>query len=162
MLAKDPSDLTALKQVASIDRNIGKFDQAKEYELKVIQAAPDDPEAYYIVGSIDWNLEHYKNTVPILAADGLTDDGEGNKKMTKGACAKIQAANTDLVNEALKYLSKAIDLNPSYDDAMTYLQLTYRSKADLALPQRRGAEGDTLRWPTSGSRRPWARARRTN
>jgi hypothetical protein len=64
----------------------------------------------------------------------LTDDGEGNKKMTKGACAKIQAANTDLVNEALKFLSKAIDLNPSYDDAMTYLQLTYRSKANLECP----------------------------
>jgi len=60
VLRKDPTDLTALKQVASIDRNIGRFDQAKEYELKVIQAAPNDPEAYYIVGSIDWNLEHYK------------------------------------------------------------------------------------------------------
>jgi len=142
VLAKDPNDLTALKQVASIDRNIGKFDQAKEYELKVIQAAPNDPEAYYIVGSIDWNLEHYKNTVPILAADGLTDDGEGNKKMTKGACAKIQAANTDLVNEALKYLSKAIDLNPSYDDAMTYLQLTYRSKANLECPNDAARKAD--------------------
>ena len=142
VLAKDPTDLTALKQVASINRNIGKFDQAKEYELKVIKAAPDDPEAYYIVGSIDWNLEHYKNTVPILAADGLTDDGEGNKKMTKGACAKIQAANTDLVNEALQFLSKAIDLNPNYDDAMTYLQLTYRSKANLECPNDASRKAD--------------------
>ena len=29
VLAKDPNDLTALKQVASIDRNINKLDQAK-------------------------------------------------------------------------------------------------------------------------------------
>ena len=134
VLARDPNDLTSLKEVASIDRNIGKYDQAKEYELKVIKLTPNDPEAYYIVGSIDWNLEHYKNTVPILAADGLTDDGEGNKKMTKGACAKIKAANTDLVNEATTYLTKAIDLNPNYDDAMTYLQLNYRSKANLDCP----------------------------
>ena len=142
VLAKDPNDLTSLKEVASIDRNIGKFDLAKEYELKVIALAPNDPEAYYIVGSIDWNLEHYKNTVPILAADGLVDDGEGNKKMTKGACAKMKAANTDLVNEALKFLAKSIDLNPNYDDAMTYLQLTYRSKANLDCPNDEARKAD--------------------
>jgi tetratricopeptide (TPR) repeat protein len=130
VLAKDPNDLTALKQVASIDRNIQKFDLAKEYELKVIAQAPDDPEAYYIVGFVDWTLA-YKNAVAILAADGLTDDGEGNKKMTKGACAKMQAANAPLVAEGLQYLTKAVDLNPTYDDAMQYIQLTYRRKADL-------------------------------
>jgi tetratricopeptide (TPR) repeat protein len=131
VLAKDPNDLTALKQIASIDRNINKLDQAKADELKVIALAPDDPEAYYTIGVIDWTTEHYKNTVPILAADGETDDGQGNVKKTKAACAKLQAANTGLVNEALKYLSKAIELNPTYDDAMQYIQLTYRSKANL-------------------------------
>jgi tetratricopeptide (TPR) repeat protein len=130
VLAKDPSDLTALKQVATIDRNIQKFDQAKAYELKVIKEAPDDPEAFYIVGFVDWTLS-YKNAVAILGADGLTDDGSGNKKMTKGACAKMQAANTDLTNEGLQFLNKAVDLNPTYDDAMQYIQLTYRRKADL-------------------------------
>jgi len=142
VLAKDPADLTALKQVASINRNIQKFDLAKEYELKVIAASPNDPEAYYIIGSIDWNLEHYKNTVPILAADGLIDDGAGNKKMTKTACAKIKAANSDLVNEAINYLTKAIDLNPTYDDAMTYLQLSYRSKANLECPNEEARKAD--------------------
>jgi tetratricopeptide (TPR) repeat protein len=134
VLVKNPSDLAALRQIASIDRNIGKLDQAKADELKVIQLAPNDPEAYYTIGSIDWNTEHYKNTVPILAADGLTDDGEGNKKMSKNACAKIKEANTDLVNDAMTNLQKAIDLNPNYDDAMSYLQLSYRSKANLDCP----------------------------
>jgi tetratricopeptide (TPR) repeat protein len=130
VLAKDPTDLTALKQVASIDRNIQKFDEAKAYELKVIKEAPDDPEAYYIVGFVDWTLA-YKNAVAVLGADGLTDDGSGNKKMTKGACAKMQAANTSLTSEGLKFLNKAVDLNPTYDDAMQYIQLTYRRMADL-------------------------------
>jgi tetratricopeptide (TPR) repeat protein len=31
----------------------------------------------------------------------------------------------------MKNLQKAIELNPNYDDAMQYLQLTYRRKADL-------------------------------
>jgi tetratricopeptide (TPR) repeat protein len=51
VLAKDPNDLTALKQIASIDRNIQKFDQAKAYEKKVIAVAPNDPEAYYTSAS---------------------------------------------------------------------------------------------------------------
>lgn len=70
VLATKPTDLTALKQIASIDRNIQKFDLAKQYELKVIAAAPNEPEAYYIVGFVDWTLA-YKNALAILAADGL-------------------------------------------------------------------------------------------
>jgi len=131
VLAKDPNDLTALKQVASIDRNINKLDQAKADELKVIAVAPNDPEAYYTIGAIDFATVHYKNTVPILAADGLTDDAQGNKKMTKGACAKLQAANTALVNESIDSLNKAIALNPNYNEAMEFLQLFYREKANL-------------------------------
>jgi tetratricopeptide (TPR) repeat protein len=142
VLAKNPSDLTALRQIASIDRNIGKLDQAKLDEMKVISLAPTDAEAYYTIGSIDWNTEHYKNTVPILAADGLTDDGEGNKKMSKNACEKIKAANTDLVNDAMTNLQKAIDLNPNYDDAMSYLQLSYRSKANLDCPDDAARKAD--------------------
>jgi hypothetical protein len=130
VLAKDPNNITALKQIASIDRNIQKFDQAKQDELKVMALAPNDPEAYYIVGFVDWT-QAYKNAIAILAADGLTDDGEGNKKMTKGACAKMQAANSDLVNQGLTNLNKAVQLNPTYDDAMQYIQLTYRRKSDL-------------------------------
>jgi tetratricopeptide (TPR) repeat protein len=131
VLAKDPNDLTALRQIASINRNIDNFDAAKEYENKVIALDPTDAEAYYTIGSIDWNLEHYKNTVPILAADGVTDDGKGNVKMSKAACAKLQAANTGLVDEALKVLNKSVELDPTYDNAMTYLHLAYLSKANL-------------------------------
>ncbi len=130
VLAKDPNDITALKQMASINRNIKKFDLAKDYEKKVIAIAPNDPEAYYIVGFVDWTLA-YKNAITILAADGLTDVGDGNPKKSKGACQKLQAANTDLVTEGIQYLNKAVELNPTYDDAMQYLQLMYRRKADL-------------------------------
>ncbi len=142
VLANDPKDLNALEQVATIYRNIQKFDMAKQYELKVVQIAPNDPEAYYIIGFIDWMTEHYKNTVPILAKDGLTDDGEGNKKMTKAACAAIKEANTDLVADAMQNLNKAIELNPNYDDAMEYLQLTYRSKANLDCPDDAARKAD--------------------
>ena len=130
VLAKDPNDLTALKQIASINRNIGKMDVAEEYEKKVIALSPKDSEAYYTIGFVNWT-KAYKEARIILAADGLTDDGNGNPKKSKGACQKLIAANTAPVTEGLEYLHKAIQINPNYDDAMQYLQLTYRRKADL-------------------------------
>lgn len=130
VLAKDPNDLTALKQLASINRNIKKLDEAKEYEKKVIALAPNDAEAHYTIGVVDW-MQAYKNAITILAADGLTDDGNGNAKKSKGACQKLQAANTTLTTEGLEYLTKAVEINPTYNDAMDYLNLTNRRKADL-------------------------------
>jgi tetratricopeptide (TPR) repeat protein len=130
VLAKDPNDLDALRQVASIDRNIKQYDKAKADELKIIQLKPDDADANYTIGVIDWT-EAYKHATDILAAAGLQDDGEGNVKKSKDVCAKLVAANTDLVNEAMKYLQQAVNINPNYDDAMSYLNLTYRRKADL-------------------------------
>ncbi len=130
ILAKDPNDLTALKQIASIYLNIKKLDEAKEYQKKVIALDPNDAEAYYTVGVVDW-MQAYKNATTILAADGLTDDGNGNVKKSKAACQKLQEANTALVAEGLQYLQKAVEINPNYDDAMQYLNLTYRRKADL-------------------------------
>jgi tetratricopeptide (TPR) repeat protein len=130
VLDKNPTDLDALRQVASIDRNIKRYDQAKKDELKIISIKPTDAEANYTIGVIDWT-EAYKNATTILGAAGMQDDGNGNPKKSKEVCAKLVAANTQLVDEALKYLQQAVNINPTYDDAMQYLNLTNRRKADL-------------------------------
>jgi tetratricopeptide (TPR) repeat protein len=130
VLDKNPNDLDALRQVASINRNIKKYDLAKSEELRIIQLKPDDADANYTIGNIDWNMA-YKNAVTILGSAGITDDGEGNVKKSKDVCAKLQAANTQLVDEAMKYLTAAVNINPNYDDAMSMLNLDYRRKADL-------------------------------
>jgi tetratricopeptide (TPR) repeat protein len=130
VLQHDPDDITALKQIASINFNIQKFDVAKEYQQKVIAKDPSDAEANYTIGVIDWT-QTYKAAINILAAAGMKDDGEGNVKKDKATCAKLQAANTTLTDEGLKYLLHAADIRPNYDDAMSYINLTYRRKADL-------------------------------
>jgi tetratricopeptide (TPR) repeat protein len=133
VLAKNPNDLDALKQIASIQRNIKHFDEAKATEQKIISLDPKDAEANYTIGVIDWT-QAYKNAVQILGEQGLQDDGNGNVKMNKATCAKIKATNQPLVDEAMKYLNAAVEINPNYDDAMQYLNLNYRRKADLECP----------------------------
>ncbi|HEY0308181.1 MAG TPA: tetratricopeptide repeat protein [Acidobacteriaceae bacterium] len=130
VLQHDPDDITALKQIASINFNIQKFDVAKEYQQKVIAKDPNDAEANYTIGVIDWT-QTYKAAINILAAAGFKDDGEGNVKKDKAVCAKLQAANATLTDEGLKYLLRAVEIRPNYDDAMSYINLTYRRKADL-------------------------------
>ncbi|HZQ43832.1 MAG TPA: tetratricopeptide repeat protein [Acidobacteriaceae bacterium] len=143
VLAKNPNDVDALKQIASIQRNIKQYDQAKATYEKIISINPKDAEAHYTIAWIDWNLA-YKNAVQLLGEQTppLQDDGNGNVKMNKATCAKMKAANTDLVNEALQQLQEAVNSRNNYDDAMQYLNLTYRRKADLDCPDDAARKAD--------------------
>src|SRR5579864_339467 len=50
--------LLALKGIASLYFNMKKMDQAREYHLKVAELDPNDPEAYYSIGVIDWTQSY--------------------------------------------------------------------------------------------------------
>ena len=126
----DPSNVNAIKGVASIYFSMNKPDDAKAWQQKVLAADPKDPEAYYTIGVIDWNKAR-RNSLQVLADNGLTDKGDGNPGLPKKACDQLASQNGPLVDEALDVLHKAVDLRPSYEDAMAYINLTYRRKAEI-------------------------------
>lgn len=130
VLNKDPNDVNSAKQIAAIYFSVDNFDKAKEWQKKVLSIDPKDAEAAYTIGVIDWTLAH-KNTLGVLSTAGLNDDGEGNVKAGKKLLAQIKEKNEDLVNEALQYLNQAVANRANYDDAMVYLNLVYRRKADV-------------------------------
>ncbi len=130
VLVKHPDDINSLKGIASLYFNTKKLPEAKEWQKKVLALDPKDPEAAYTVGVINWTTAH-ENLLKAITPLGLNDDGAGNAKMTKPVCAQIQQQNAALVEEGIKYLSQAIENRPGYDDAMSYLNLTYRRKADV-------------------------------
>ena len=130
VLAKEPNDVNSLKQIAAIYFSIKKFDEAKDFQKKVLAVDPKDPEAAYTIGVIDWTLAH-ENTLKALASVNMNDDGEGNVKAPKKVLQQIKEENTPLVTEGLQYLNQALANRSNYDDAMSYLNLTYRRKADV-------------------------------
>jgi tetratricopeptide (TPR) repeat protein len=130
VLAKDPGDVNSMKQIAGIYFNIKKLDEAKTWQKKVLAADPKDPEAAYTVGVIDWTEAH-ENVLKALVPAGINDDGEGNVKAPKKIMEQIKEENTPLVEEALQYLNQALANRANYDDAMAYMNLVYRRKADL-------------------------------
>jgi len=130
VLDKDPKDISSLKGIAGLYFQIDQFDKAKEWQQKVLAVDPQDAEAAYTIGVIDWGVAH-KNQVQALTSAGMQDAGDGNPKMPKDACKKLADQNASLVNEGMQYLQKALDIRPNYDDAMSYMNLMYRQKANI-------------------------------
>src|SRR6185312_12945876 len=130
VLAKNPSDVNSIKHIAGIYYNINDFDKAKVWQKKVLDIDPKDPEAAYTIGAIDWNQAHV-NLLKLLQSVGLNDDGKGNVKAPKKVMDQYKQENSALVDEGMKYLQQALDNRPTYDNAMAYLNLMYRTKADI-------------------------------
>jgi tetratricopeptide (TPR) repeat protein len=130
VLAKKPDDVNSLKQIAGIYFSIKKLDDAKTWQKKVLAVDAKDPEAAYTIGVIDWTEAH-ENTLKALVPAGFNDDGEGNVKAPKKVMDTIKDENSALIEEGLQYLNQAVANRANYDDAMAYLNLIYRRKADL-------------------------------
>jgi tetratricopeptide (TPR) repeat protein len=138
LLEKNPSDINSLKGIASLYFNMASgaskpedklkdLEQAKEYHEKVIQNDPSDPEAYYSVAVIDWT-QAYKARMDAKSAAGIkNEDPIKDKKL----CTEVQSKNQQPVQEGIDDLNKALTLRKEYDDAMAYLNLLFREKADI-------------------------------
>jgi len=157
VLVKNPTDVNSMKQIAGIYFSIKKLDDAKEWQKKVLAVDPKDPEAAYTVGVIDWTQAH-ENTLKALQGAGLNDDGAGNTKAPKKVMEPLVAENTALINEGLDYLNQAVANRSNYDDAMAYLNLIYRRKADVdygnaALVKEDMAQAEKWRTDAMGTRK---------
>ena len=129
VLSQNPNDVNSVKQIAGIYFQINKLDDAKTWQKKVLAMDPKDAEAAYTIGVIDW-MEAHKNLLTALQPAGFNDDGEGNVKVPKKVMASLAEQNGPLIEEGLQYLQQAVADRPNYDDAMTYLNLMYRAKAN--------------------------------
>lgn len=130
VLNTQPNDVGSMKQIAGIYFSINDMENAETWQKKVLDLDPKDPEAAYTIGVIDWKKAHQNKLVALQAA-GLNDDGKGNVKAPKKIMEPLAKQNGPLIDEGLKYLTQAVDNRPNYDDAMQYLNLIYRNKADV-------------------------------
>jgi len=141
VLEKDPNNLSAIDGIGSILFQMSgqpfspqKFQESKTYHQKHIDLKPTDPEPYYWIGVIDWTLAFRGN------AEMRTEYNKDHiNKQIKESDALPATVRTQfvskygqLVDEGIASLQKAIQLRPDYDDAMAYLNLLYRRKADMA------------------------------
>jgi len=138
VLDMDPKNILSIKGIASLYLQMKKFDDSKAYFHKAIDLDPNDPEAYYSVGVIDWT-QAYQPRMEERAKLGLQPD---EPLKDKKLCAKLRDDGGAVIQDGLDNLNKAIQLREDYDDAMAYVNLLYRERADREcdLPDQRAAD----------------------
>jgi tetratricopeptide (TPR) repeat protein len=129
VLKNDPANSNSLLGTAYLLMNMKKWDEAREYYKKATDADPNNPEAYYSVAVIDWRSA-YKDISDRKAKIGLKVDDELKWPRHQRLCEEIRNSNLASIEEGIAMLQQAMKLRVDYDDAMAYMNLLYRRKAD--------------------------------
>jgi tetratricopeptide (TPR) repeat protein len=139
VLKNDPNDPLALAMMAAISYNAAQagtpeqkaaaLDEAVKWNRRRIEANPKDAEPYYYLGVIDWA----KAIAPIRTARAeskMTSTEPGPIKDAK-ARAELKEKYEPSIDDGIADLQKCLDLDKENEDAMTYMNLLLRQKADL-------------------------------
>jgi tetratricopeptide (TPR) repeat protein len=140
VLSIDSNNISAIDGIGSIIFQMAgqpydpkRFEESKTYHQKHIELRPNDPEPYYWIGVIDWTLAFRANGE--MRAEYNKNNIRKQIKDTDSLPSSVRqdyaAKYGPMVDEGIADLKKAIELRPDYDDAMAYLNLLYRRKADM-------------------------------
>lgn len=127
VLVMDPNNLGSISGIASLYFQMKRMEEAKEFYRKQIALDPNNPEAYYSVGVIDWTMTYQPRMVLKTRLKLKPDEPIKDAKERQ----PLAERNLPLVEEGMEMLNRAMQLRADYDDAMAYLNLLYREKADL-------------------------------
>jgi tetratricopeptide (TPR) repeat protein len=127
VLSLDPNAVNAVKGIAYLNLQRKHFDEAKAAYDEAFRLDPTDPESPYAAAVIDWTMS-YQRRMEARANLGL-NPAERLKDIS--TCEMLRSQNWSIVDEGIQHLRQALTLRPAYDDAMAYMNLLYRERADL-------------------------------
>jgi tetratricopeptide (TPR) repeat protein len=99
----------------------GRYEEAIQHFK---QAVDRDPT---LLAVIDWT-QAYQPRMEEHAKLGLKPE---ERLEDKKVCAALKENNSVNIQEGIDNLTQALKLRPDYDDAMAYMNLMYRERADL-------------------------------
>jgi tetratricopeptide (TPR) repeat protein len=127
VLNVEPNNLEAIRSLASTYFSMARPSEARLFCWRAIQLAPRDADMFYLLGVIDWAEAYqprmkyrYEHNIPLK--DSLFD---------KPGCAGMRKKNLAKVNEGMDMLRRALAAQADFRDAMAYLNLLYRERADI-------------------------------
>jgi tetratricopeptide (TPR) repeat protein len=140
VLEKDDKNTVAISSLASLHYNQAsgndpvkkaeQFEEARKWYSRLAQVEPTNKEAYYSLGVITWG-KWYPELMGARAKLGMKPEDPGPIKDQK-IRQELKAKWGPVVEEGIQNLKKALEIDPEYDDAMAYMNLLIRERADLA------------------------------
>lgn len=139
VLKKDPKNSLALASMASMaynaassgspDQKAAALEEAKKWNERRIEVNPNDAEAYYYLGVIDW-AEAFPALQTARVQERMNPDDPGPIKNPK-VREELKAKYEKMIEEGINNLKKCLSIDKENEDAMSYLNLLLRKKADL-------------------------------
>jgi tetratricopeptide (TPR) repeat protein len=141
VLKEEPNNKLAIESIASMRYNqanafpnledkLRVMDDAKQWYARLVSVDSNNSKAYYSLGVIAWS-KWYPTYKQAREKAGMKQEDKGPIK-DKKIREELKATYAPLIEEGIKNLSRAVELDTNYDDAMAYLNLLIRERADLA------------------------------
>ena len=116
------------------------FDAAQSCYDRVVAIDSNNTAALYSLGVLGW-MRVFPELRTARAQSGMDPETPGPLRDT-AARAVLNAKYATTLRDSIEYLNRVLAIDPQSNDAMAYLNLVYRAKADLeATPQ---AAGDDI------------------
>lgn len=141
VLETDPTNATAVESIASLfflrqqgaaklEDKIALLGDAEKWYKRLTEVEPTRKEAWYSLGVIAW-AKWYPAWMEARNKAGMKPEAPGPLK-DKKLREELSEKYLEMVNTGIKNLEKALEIDAEYDDAMAYMNLLLRERADLA------------------------------
>jgi len=129
VLKADPKNLLATESMASLYYNMKDFKDAEEWNRKVVALDPKNKEAYYTLGVIAWTEFIQADREARLDEKMKPEDPPPLKDAKQRE--ELKAKYWQTLTEGIEDEKHALAADPDYDNAMAYMNLLIRYRADL-------------------------------
>jgi TonB family protein len=140
VLRLDPNNKTATVSLASLNyqqaqgvsdpsQKALKLEQSESWYQKAVEIDPQDKTSFYSLGVIDW-VRFYSAWLSTRANLGMKPEDPGPLPIT-AIREQLKAQYSSVIGRGISNLEKALAIDPQYDDAMAYINLLIRERADL-------------------------------
>jgi len=139
VLKNDPTNSLALASMASMaynsasagtpEQKTAALEEAKKWNQRRIEVDPKDAEAYYYLGVIGW-AQAFTPIQTVRVEQKMKPDDPGPIKDPK-IRDELKANYQQTINESIEDLKKCLSIDKENEDAMSYMNLLLRKKADL-------------------------------
>ena len=140
VLSADPTNTTALESLASFvyEQALGteepggklkKLDEAAGWYQRLLTVDPQNKQAYYSLGVIDW-IKWYTAWTRARADFHMLPEQPGPLP-DASMRHDLQGRFGNVIDDGISNLNRALQIDPQYDNAMAYMNLFIRERADL-------------------------------